>query len=278
MSSNETSYAITVLDTDGSVLVESNGLALFETMSSIKSPIGTLAINKACELKGSIDDEDDLMVTTTHNSNGSGKLKDSLPSAFPITLRNALYHNIIESDCVATNVLIDYLGGKDTVNDKIRREMGIVGIELVTERINFEGVNHREVPFQVGRGTTRDFAKYYQQIWSDSSELIDEHRWHRNLHKLVNTARLFGVGQRELARSVSWIHKTGSGEDVNDSNLYSTMMDAGELQINNRTLYVAAALTVNHSDGPMPSRADILADFAERNTKAIADIPSRPAA
>lgn len=89
---------------------------------------------------------------------------------------------------------------------------------------------------------------------------------------------MFGVKQKDLSKSIRWIHKTGSGEDVKGDNLYSTMMDAGELQVNNRTLYVAAALTVNHTGELMPSRDDILADFAERNTKAIADVPSRPAA
>lgn len=178
MISNETSYAITILDTDGSVLVESNGLALFETMSSIKSLIGTLAINQACRLNGGVDNEDELTITPDHDSNGSGELKNRPNSTQSITLRNVLYHNIIESDCVATNVLIDYLGGKDEINDKIRREMGIVGIDLVTDRINFEGVDHRGVPFQVGRGTTRDFARYYQQMWSNQPELTDEHQWH----------------------------------------------------------------------------------------------------
>lgn len=269
---NEICYGISVLDSSANVLVEQNGLALFETMSGIKSILGTLAIDTAlangCDL-----DQTELFVADRHNSNGYSELKKRLrkeDDKFTLPLRSILQRNITDSDCVATNVLIDYLGTKEDVNSRIKHELGIAGIELVTNRIYFNGVDHQRVPYQVGKGTMRDFAKYYQTLWANDERVASaEHTWHKQQHREVKTARLFGVQTSELPATVQWTHKTGSGDDVKPGKLYSTMMDAGELRVGDRTLYVAAALTLHHEGEDMPSRQQIMREFALRNASAL---------
>lgn len=274
MISSETDYAISIHDSDGVVLYDYNGLALFETMSGIKSILGTLALNVAHENGHGID-QTTLTVAGKHNTNGSSILKHRLTNdtRFPVSLMNILRYNLTESDCVASNVLIDYIGGKEEVNYRIRQELGLVGIELVTTRINFDGVDHDNVPFQVGKGTMRDFASYYQSLWSTKEQSLSfEQAWHMQLHRAVKKAKLFGVQSNDLPDHIKWVHKTGSGEDVKPGHLYSTMMDAGELQIDTRKLYVAAAMTVRHRGRDMPSREQIADEFVTRNMKALASI------
>jgi beta-lactamase class A len=274
MSTTEVDYAISILDTEGSPLFEYNSLALFETMSGIKSILGTLALNVAYENEHTVD-QTTLTITNKYDSNGSSILKHHLISgaARSMTIEEILRYNLVESDCVASNVLIDYIGGSIEVNRRIKQELGLVGIELVTDRINFNGVDHDDIPFQVGRGTMRDFASYYRLLWSDEKkDLPLEHAWHKELHRNVRKARLFGVQKKDLPISIDWIHKTGSGEDVRPGYLYSTMMDAGELKLDGRILYVAGAMTVKHKGSDMPSREQLVSDFATKNMKALASV------
>lgn len=272
MSINKRTYGISILNHSGETVVAENALAWFETMSAIKSPIGTLAVKSALERHDDLDTTQ-LMVTPDHDSNGNGEWKHRLGDngQFSVPLREALEANIEKSDCVASNILIDYLGGKDAINDRIEREIGSKGMKLLTDRLHSSGVDHLKEPHQVGQSTMHDLARYYYEEWANiADDTAPELAWHRSLHGRAPFAHLFGVAKEQLeAENIQWLHKTASGEDVRGDTLYSTMVDAGQLIINNQPLYVAAALTVNHAGSHMPSREEIRRIYVENNKKAL---------
>lgn len=249
--------------------------AVFETMSGIKSVIGTLALERAAEHDHDIDSYT-MTISSQYASNGSGQLKYQLANhGFArLTLRELAKRNVADSDCVATNALIDYLGGRQGVNSAIARQLGLSGIELVTERLDFPGVNHDQQPFQVGRATMHDFVNYYQTIWSSPRQwqpVSSEHTWHRGLHSLVSKARLFGIPQAAMPPDVSWLHKTGSTVDKQPDNFYMTIMDAGMLRAAGRLLFVAAACTVTQATNQIGCENMVEQDFALRNEAALAN-------
>lgn len=272
----EVDYGISITDEKGNHLHDENSRALFETMSGIKSVIGTLAIEKAAQNGHSLFGFT-IPVHQGHSSNGSGNLKRLIshkPDGFPLNLQSLLMWNVGYSDTSATNVLIDYLDGKDAINRTIRERLGLSGMRLVTDIINFTGVDHDEQPFQVGMATMRDFTDYYRNLWSEDGYGFDseEHRWHRDAHGLSRIVGLLGSPRTALPQDVSWLGKTGSGEDVKPDQLYSTRMDAGELRDNGKVLYVAAASTVRHRGPNMPSRRAIVQGFVDNNDKALANL------
>lgn len=283
----EIAYSISIASNHQSELPHAISVneSSFETMSSIKSVIGTLAILEAHRRDHSLREFSLPLQHDIHNSNGSGELKHQL-KANPDTplvrpLAELIDKNITESDCVATNGLIDYLGGKDNINHAIRTKLGLASMHLVTDRLQFDGVDdHKKTPYQVGATTTYDLAAYYQRIWSPDSSMYlladEDHRWHYELHRQVEHARFFNQPNNALSDGREWRHKTGSGSDVSfdgstPTTLYSTVVDAGELKLpHQRPLYVAAAMTVHHTGPNMPTRAQLEADFANQNLEAMA--------
>lgn len=274
------SFALTVYDAATGNGYQDNADAFFETASAIKSAIGVLALERAASFGNDIDTYT-LSVNTEHYSNGSGLLKDlSLfktgegSHAAPLT--RLLQLSIVQSDCVATNVLIDYLGGKDAINNGISGDLGVEGLELVTDKLDFPGVDHSAQPFQVGRTTMNALVNYYQAIWSDTAQnylRAPTQEWHRQLHLQVPKARLLGMLQKDLPSNVFWFHKTGSAVDRRPNEFYETCVDAGVLQVDGRRLYVAAAgvlLRCGIITGNEQSNLE--AEFAERNLVALSDL------
>lgn len=272
-------YGVAVIDADTGHTYHENSRALFETMSGIKSVIGTLALEKAAK-EGHDIDAFTLPVSGNHMSNGSGDLKRAISSPekpLSVPVREAISLSTAKSDCVATNVLIDYLEGAPAINHSIKNRLGLSGMELVTNRLDFPGVDHGDKPYQVGMATMLDFARYYQMIWSDDINWFpesDQHAWHQDEHRKVSKARLFGMAQDQLPADADWAHKTGSGSDVTDSTLYVTMMDAGMLRVRDRTLYIAAARTVlSESLAGQPDMVDFeFQRFADQNTRVLNDL------
>ncbi len=275
----ETKYGIAVHELGSNQTYGENNQTLFETMSGIKSVVGTLALEAAARTDRDID-LFSMSITHDHYSNGSGELKHCLDnesevSPIHLNLRSIVQLSTGASDCVATNALIDYLDGQDTVNALIRNTLGLGDMWLATEKIHFPGVNHQEQPFQVGAATMQEFVNYYKTIWSPDTSwkpLSNEHGWHQDVHLLVRSARLFGVAQAELPPEVKWLHKTGSGTDIGQADFYNTSMDAGMLQVEGRSLVIAAANTTMHTGHQVLSEETIDQDFAIRNQDVLSEL------
>lgn len=279
----EIHYGIAISEPLSGRMCHENSRALFETMSGIKSIIGSLALEQAAKSDHDIDAYT-LSIGRAHSSNGSGELKRQLRAdgyVPPMSLRDVIGLSIADSDCVATNALIDYLGDQDSVNQKIESTFRLPGVSLVTNKIDFPGVDHKKQPFQVGKGTMLDFVRYYEAIWSPISDWQSNSphfAWYQDVHGLVQKARLFGIPQKDLPEEAAWYHKTGSAVDVKPDSFYMASMDAGMLKVANRTIFIAAANTVLQ-DGQHSDESMVEQDFAMRNELALQSmglaLPSR---
>lgn len=274
---SETLYAISIYEPATGLSYHENSQVPLETMSGIKSVIGTLALEQAAVDAHDIDTFC-IGVTMDHYSNGSGDLKYALQldeAPLTISIRELVTLNTAQSDCVATNALIEYLGEKDNVNSAICNTFGLPSMHLATERIAFPGVDHVAQPFQVGSATMAEFTAYYGQIWAPSSDwspYSPAHSWHQLQHRMVPNARLFGVSQAELPVDLEWLHKTGSAEDTQGTDSYKTFMDAGMLRIAGRELFIAAAETTHREGTRTIDAISIEQVFAARNMLNLATL------
>lgn len=282
-------YGFAAESFDGSTSSRFNDDILFETSSAIKSPIGALAIMKAAH-EGVDLDSFTLTVGAQHHSNGSGDLKDPSVSmdehlvedsraeagACIATLGALVKLNIVESDCVATNVLIDYLGGADVINNRLQHRLGLDSMSLVSDRIYFPGVDHEMQPFQVGSATLADFVAYYSKLpYLDLFSKITPktQSWYQKLHLSPKSARLFGVPQAELRPDLYWFHKTGSAFDTHHRNFYGNIVDAGILVHPGKTLVIAAATTMHDKTSNNPDQEfEVANSFAALNKELLSGL------
>lgn len=89
---------------------------LRESSSTIKLPILLLALRKMVEQGRQLDDG--LARLPHHNTQGSGVLNWTAASRF--NFKDLIYTTIVYSDCLATNMLLDYIGGQAEVNSWLR--------------------------------------------------------------------------------------------------------------------------------------------------------------
>ncbi len=287
---NPEQYAFSLTTLDGEALAITNASNEFETASALKSPIGALALIKAAESRHDIDHYS-MRVGEDHVSNGSGKLRfpehvldefllsdtRAIDGSCIATLGSLVILNIVESDCIATNALIDYVGGKDEVNKGLKARFGLESMRLVSERIRFPGVDHQLTPFQVGASTMSDFTKYYGELVhldELSTMSIHQREWYQKLHLEPWNARMFGVEQSDLPTSVQWYHKTGTIEDeAVPGTLYASYIDAGILVVGGKT-YLAAAAAAFHgaTKNGQPLIEQLEAEFANKNLAQLSEL------
>lgn len=276
-------YGIAIINADGSVAGR-NYDQVFETASSIKSAIGTLAIFNAEEAGHDLKSYT-MTIGPDHASNGSGLLKNarlSLPqfisddqraskSTCVASLEALLELNIVMSDCMATNALIDYVGGKDSVNVGLSKRLGLDTMRLFTERLNFPGVDHEITPFQVGSSNMLDMAQYYARVWpahNRGAPTSRAHNWYQSMHSINIRNWLFP--NSESLDDTDLFHKTGSAVDTTGDQFYATFVDAGMLHEGSRLRYVAAAVTAYKRSSTEGTEEDqVRTDFAQRNIHAL---------
>lgn len=283
-------YALHVEHMDGTVAHSNNGNEVFETASAIKSPIGTLAIMKAFEAGNDIDTYT-VLVGPEHYSNGSGSIKHEMhrPGQEPkvakskthrvFTLADMLAMNLIDSDCVATNVLIEYLEGKDAINDKLQSVFGLPDMAVLTDQILFPGVDHQEVPYQVGKSTMADFTSYYRQILlGDFGSVSSSKAWkeHFDMHARVSNSHLLADEALIDDEKIVWLNKTGTIVDERpDMPMYVNFADAGIIYCGNTVMAAATALRMT-TDKPMyiseEEKRNIEDEYLARNASTLIDI------
>ena len=126
--------AATNLTTGEQVLV--NADQLFPTASVIKVSILAELFAQADEGRLKLDER--LEMRASDIVGGSGVLKELLPGLTP-TLADVAVLMVVLSDNVATNMLIDRLGGCEAINARIQGEYGFASIAL-HNRVDFEKI------------------------------------------------------------------------------------------------------------------------------------------
>lgn len=103
----------------------------FETSSTIKVPIIYLALKKAADTKIPLNRM--FFIEPRHRSNGSGII--NWTNWKKLTLADLITSITTYSDCVATNVLIDFIGGKNTINAFLKNQTPHT--RLIMPQLNF---------------------------------------------------------------------------------------------------------------------------------------------
>src|SRR5438067_3109591 len=124
--SGELGFAARNLATNEEILFDAD--RLYPTASVIKLAVLVEAFAQAHEKRLSLDDER-LLMQPSDLVLGSGVLRDLAPGLQP-TIRDIAILMEIVSDNVATNMLIDRVGGVEVVNKRIQGEYGLKDIHL----------------------------------------------------------------------------------------------------------------------------------------------------
>lgn len=270
-----------------------SGSSIFETGSAIKAPIAALTYQEADE-QGHDPNVYEYAVGPNHYSNGSGQLKNGnvlMPGFLTrdmraangtcrATLGSLVLLNLRDSDCMATNALIDYLGDRRGVNARLK-DFSLSDMELVTDRLHFPGVDHVAVPYQVGTATMDAFTSFYAGIANNNLGLpaLSQEALLQDLDNVART-HLLNTDTKDLPEWFSWKHKTGSIiddiPDRTDRPFYATLVDAGLLTVGSDRYAVAAAITAMREDGERIEgeslSVHLKAEFGMRNRAALARV------
>lgn len=125
-----------------------------EASSTIKVPILVMTCEKI--VKHNLDLGHKLQRKIEHHSNGSGYLEWMPGDAFNI--RKLIYYMMAYSDCVATNMLIDFIGGQKAINQWLDNR------QLIT-RLLMPYIRFKSDEFEpVGKTSSEDLVKIYKRL------------------------------------------------------------------------------------------------------------------
>jgi beta-lactamase class A len=107
-------YGIALLITsdDGQSLFDSRADKLWESASTIKVPLLLLAIQEMARRNDGLGQT--LQRLAHHNTRGSGIL--NWTNADNFSFKDLIYTTVVYSDCLASNILLDYIGGQARLN------------------------------------------------------------------------------------------------------------------------------------------------------------------
>ena len=203
-----------------------NPQQVVECASTIKLPI----LLMTCEKNQHDNDQLGLMLQRKphHTSNGSGVLAwIDEPNAL-YTVRMLCYYMMVYSDCLATNILIEYIGGKSAINYWLKQHH--LSTKLSMKYINFDTSN---TSFQsVGKTTahdlqtlanmvlTNDLAAPYQRLIQVctsklESSWVGEKHYHRLPGVHAKTGSMINHGPRgQTVINMSGYFTTQSGKSI----------------------------------------------------------------
>lgn len=132
--SGQLGFAAKNLDTGEEILIDAD--RLYPTASVIKLAVLVEVFAQVHEGKLSLDER--LEVSASDLVLGSGVLRDLMPGLQP-TIHDLALLMVIVSDNVATNMVIDRVGGVDRINQRIQGDYGLKDIHL-HNRVDFDKI------------------------------------------------------------------------------------------------------------------------------------------
>jgi hypothetical protein len=127
-----------------------------ESSSTIKIPILLLAVKKMAASNQKL--SDNLKRLPHHNTKGSGIL--NWTSAENFSFSDLLSTTLIYSDCLATNILIDYVGGRRAINKWLASQG--YQTKMAMEYLIFDGSDAR-MP-HVGTTTAQEMMEIFKKF------------------------------------------------------------------------------------------------------------------
>ena len=128
----------------------------FEGSSTVKTAIVLLVLQKIIEGKGSLGEV--LEIKPSNLSIGSGIL--NWTDIRRLTIEDHIKYLARYSDCVATNVLIDYLGGKESLNEALKNQNFKTRLQMDSLQFTDQEI---EMP-KVTKTTPRDIAMVFTKM------------------------------------------------------------------------------------------------------------------
>lgn len=141
---------------DGSKLFSQKPDELRESSSTIKVPIVLLTARKMVEHKNKLSEF--LERRPDHNTKGSGIL--NWTSAEFFSFSDLISTAMIYSDCLATNILIDYVGGRSKIN-KWLQDQGY-RTKMASDYLLFDG-SDAQMP-EVGSTSAEEMLDIYRKL------------------------------------------------------------------------------------------------------------------
>jgi hypothetical protein len=171
-------YGYCTLDQYGKILGSRSENVAFETSSTVKTLILQLFLGRMRIENSPLSRQ--FAVEEHHLSNGSGIV--AYTDWRLLTLENVIDYTCRFSDCVTTNIMIDYLGGAKAINTLVRANQGLT--ELHLDRLTFDPISEgmpvvaSTTPLESARWmsllkhTTEDTP--YQAIVHNGFQVIDK--------------------------------------------------------------------------------------------------------
>lgn len=170
----------------------------WESSSTIKVPLLTLTLLKMAEQDRRLSDT--MTRLPHHSTRGSGILNWMSGSSF--SFRDLIYTNIVYSDCLATNIFLDYVGGQSKLNQWLQQQG--LKTRLIMPYLYF--TDEEEAMPRVGSTSAAEMLRLYRNL--------DMYSWPQSIRQLLKSA-LGNINDSWLEKDspnmlIDLEHKTGS--------------------------------------------------------------------
>ena len=192
--------ALVITDQKGAIFAESHKNKQWESSSTIKIPIIYLALQKMTANRVPLSGT--LTRQLYHDSIGSGII--NWTDWRDISFYHLIQFTLVYSDCVATNMLIDYVGGRQALNKWLTDEG--FSTRLTMDYIDF-AEEETSLP-SVGTTTAKEMMDLYK--------LLEDEKWPTDYRRLLNNSMShvhqswFAESLGETTNLAALKHKTGS--------------------------------------------------------------------
>jgi len=182
-----------------------NGDITFPAASLIKIPIAVVLLQEID--KGKISFDEKLTLLNKHKVSGTGSLKNA-KTGTKISLRQAFERMLTISDNTATNMIIDFLGGPKSCNEKISK-LGLKNTALIEPIGSFSKSQNKISP--------KDLVALFEKSLEGDFLSNDSRKYlKRTLTKVKNKALI----KQGIGKFTSFPHKTGTvGTCVGDAGI-----------------------------------------------------------
>lgn len=169
-----------------------------------------------------------LQYSTKYLSNGSGLLGWVLQHGDTCTVRELIYYMMAYSDCLATNMLIEYVGGQQAINAWLEQRGYTTRLRM--SYINFTAEN--DTFESVGTTTAEELSKLFEALCS----LQLNSAYSRLITAVTSTLHLSWVGEKLPENFPGIRGKTGSMIDCPPEHA-SYLNVAGNMKSNGQQIY-----------------------------------------
>lgn len=237
---NGVKTALAIAPTRGQTAFAEHQDELWESSSTIKIPIMILAVTKLTRDGTSLDKQ--LIRQPHHTTKGSGIL--NWTNLASISFRDLIHTILVYSDCLATNMLIEFVGGQAAINQWLESEGFKTRLLMPYLIFSDEEV---EMPV-VGQTTASEMLELYRLLDnldcpSEIRQLIDSSSAQVNESwlELSLPAKLDGLKHKtgsmiDCGPAGDTVFNAAGSFNYHDQKYYFCILSAGQLRQNSKQI------------------------------------------